>query len=295
MFKKLFNFILFFLLFCALSCKNREDVRPFAPVETFPEDTILQSIKVQRAMIVIAHDDDMCAMAGTVSLLNENGWEIVVISLSKSPARNNAQKEACKNILDTVMFIDLRPDQIRNDYSDEEKGYLAFPKDSFEYVFNKQLISEEYVRHISEFNPTIIFTLDNEMGGYGHPEHVLISQMVLDLAMEKRINPKFIYQSVFTKHMEKSIMNRHERRMKSWGLSGEEWKNAKKIYNVEGMPEPTFQINILPVAQMKMAYLKSYNKRERQIMGFFIPEFEKYKAEEYFAIFDREFFRVIVL
>jgi hypothetical protein len=81
--------------------------------------------------------------------------------------------------------------------------------------------------------------------------------------------------------------------MKSWGFPGDEWEVAKKIYMVEGMPEPTVQINITSEAQLKMDYLRSYNKREREVLGFFIPEFEEYTAEEYFTVFDREFFRVI--
>jgi len=132
------------------------------------------------------------------------------------------------------------------------------------------------------------------MGGYGHPEHVLVSQMVIDLSEEQRITPLYIYQSVFTDHMENTIMRRHAERMKSWGFPGDEWDNAKRIYGVEGMPEPTVEIIIKSEAQFKMDYLRSYNKRERKTLGFFIPEFEKYRAEEYFTIFDREFFRVLL-
>ena len=90
-------------------------------------------------------------------------------------------------------------------------------------------------------------------------------------------------------------MKRHSERMKSWGFPGNEWDYAKKVYRVEGMPEPTVQVKIAGEAQQKMDYLRSYNKRERKTVGFFIPEFEKYSAEEYFTIFDREFFRVIKL
>lgn len=280
------------LLSIVFGC-TREDVRQYAPVENFPDDTLLQTIKNKKAMIVIAHDDDMCAMAGTVSLLNRNGWEMAVVSFSKTPERNEAQIEACTSILDTVIFVELNPEQIRNDKEEERRSYYAFTKDSFDVVFNKAIIEEEFIKHINSINPTIIFTLDNKIGGYGHPEHVLISQMVIDLAMEKRISPSYIYQSVFTDHMENSIMERHSRRMKSWGFPGDEWENAKKIYGVDGMPEPTVQINIIEEAQAKMDYLKSYNKRERKTIGFFVPAFEEYSAEAYFEIFDREFYRVI--
>lgn len=285
--------IFILLLVIIYSCNTREDVTQYAPVENYPNDSLLQTIDNKRAMIVIAHDDDMCALAGTASLLNNRGWEIAVVSFSKSPERDAAQVDACKNILDTVIFVELSPEQIRNDKEKERRGYYAFPKDSFDIVFNKARIEAEYEKHINKFNPTVIFTLDNDMGGYGHPEHVLISQMAIDLANEKRISPLYIYQSVYTDHMENSIMERHSRRMKSWGFPGNEWDNAKKIYGVNGMPEPTVQIKITSQAQVKMDYLRSYNKRERKTLAFFVPEFEKYSADEYFNIFDREFFRVI--
>lgn len=276
-----------------ISCSRREDVRQYAAIESYPDDTILQRIENRRAMIVIAHDDDMCAIAGTASLLNRNGWEIAVVSIARNPERDAAQVKACSRILDTVMFAQLTAKQIRNDNEAERESYYAFPRDSFEIVFNKGIIEEEYLKHINHFKPEVIFTLDNEIGGYGHPEHVLVSQMVIDLAAGGRITPSYIYQSVYTDHMENSIMQRHSERMKSWGFPGDEWDNAKKIYGVNGMPEPTVQINISGEAVPKMDYLRSYNKRERKTLGFFVPEFEKYDAAEYFSIFDREFFRII--
>jgi N-acetylglucosamine malate deacetylase 2 len=287
-------YLIVIIMLAALSaCNSREEIIQFAPVETYPDDTLLQTIHVKRAMIVIAHDDDMCAMAGTMSLLNKAGWEIAVVSITKTAERNASQIEACRHILDTVIFAELSPGQIRNDSEEERESYYAFPKDSFDIVFNMPVIEEEFVRHINSFNPAVIFTLDSDMGGYGHPEHVLISQMVIDLSVEQRITPLYIYQSVFTDHMENTIMRRHSERMKSWGFPGDEWEVAKKIYMADGMPEPTVQINITGEAQLKMDYLRSYNKREREVLGFFIPEFERYTAEEYFKVFDREFFRVL--
>jgi LmbE family N-acetylglucosaminyl deacetylase len=283
--------ILFLLTF--YSCSSREEVSKYAATEIFPEDTLLKTIQPKRAMIVIAHDDDMCAMSGTVSKLNKEGWEIAVVSFSKTPERNEAQIKACRNILDTVMFVELEPEQYRNDLDKEKNANYAISKEKFNDVFNKSIIEIEFINRINKFNPSIIFSLDNEIGGYGHPEHVFISQLLIDLSFEKKISPQFIYQSVFTDHMENSIMKRHSERMKNWGFPGDEWDNAKKIYNVTGMPEPNVQIDISSEAKLKMDYLRSYNKRERQILGFFMPEFEKYNAEEYFQIFNREFFRVI--
>jgi N-acetylglucosamine malate deacetylase 2 len=281
------------LAFTTYSCKNSEYLRQYAAVEVYPGDTLLAQLSVKKAMIVIAHDDDMCAMAGTISLLNKKGWTIAVMSFSKSPERNEAQLKACRNILDTVIFIDLQPEQYRNDMASVKNPYDAIPKSEFDRVFNRSLVAEHYIKEISAFNPSVIFTLDNEMGGYGHPEHVFASQLVIDLAQEKKINPMFIYQSVYTNHMENSIMKRHSERMKSWGFPGDEWEQSKRVYGVTGMPEPTVQFEIKSEAVEKMNYLRSYNKREREILGFFIPDFEDFKADDYFEIFDREFYRII--
>ncbi len=285
----------FFPVFLMLlfSCQQREDVRQYAATESYPEDTVLEAIEVKRAMIVVAHDDDMCAVAGTASLLKKNGWEIAVMSFSKSPEQNAAQLKACSSLSDTVMFVDLKPEQYRNDLANVKEAYYAIPREDFGTVFNRSLVEPEFVNRINEFNPAVIFTLDNEMGGYGHPDHVFVSQLVLDLTLENLISPQYIYQSVYTDHMENTIMKRHSERMKSWGFPGDEWENAKRIYGVEGMPQPNVQLNITSESNVKMDYLRSYNKRERKILGFFIPEFEKYTATEYFTIFDREFYRII--
>lgn len=279
-----------FLLSVVLGC-TREDVTRYAAVETFPADSILQTISNKKAMIVIAHDDDMCAMTGTVSILNKKGWEIRVLSMSKEKSRNDAHRKACKNLLDSVLFFDIAAHEFRFDTADIK--YNAVPKEKFNSMFNRSLVKQKLMEQVNQFNPSVIFTLDNEIGGYGHPEHVFISQLVLDLARADTLHVEYIYQSVFTDHMEKSIMERHSKRMVSWGFPGDGWDKAKQAYKVQGMPEPSVQINIRNEAQAKMDYLKSYNKRERETMGFFIPAFEDYSAEEYFKIFDREFYRVI--
>ena len=275
-----------------ISCGVSDEIKQYAATETYPNDTKLESVTEKKALIVVAHDDDMCAMSGTMSKLNNNGWEIGIVSFSQTPERDNAQIQACKNILDTVFFVQLKPEQIRNDNENSKPRYSAFPKANFNTVFNIKTIEKNYLEIIRNFNPAVIFTLDNEIGAYGHPEHVLISQMVLDWAEKKIIHPQYIYQSVYTPHMQESIMQRHSERMKSWGYPSDEWEKAKKTYGIQGLPMPDVQINITSEAEQKMAYLRSYNERERKTIGFYVPEFEKYPAEKYFAVFDREFYRV---
>ena len=275
------------------SCKVKEDISRYAPTEKYPVDVTLNSINNKKAMIVIAHDDDMCGTTGTISMLNNAGWEIRVLSFPQHEERNKAHRRACKNILDSVQFFNISHKEFRNDLNKTEKLYEAISKIRFKKIFNYEIVEKQLIKQVNDFEPAVIFTLDNLVGAYGHPEHVFISQMVLDLSKADSISPSYIYQNVLTDHMENTIMARHSKRMKEWGFAGDDWKITKQTYEVDGQPEPNTEINIEKYAQQKMNYLKSYNERERKIMGFYIPAFEDYNAEEYFKIFDREFYRVI--
>jgi hypothetical protein len=226
-------------------------------------------------------------------MLNKNGWEIRVLSFPQTEERNKAHIAACSNILDSVLFFSFTHNEYRNDVETTEKLYEPIPTSRFSEIFNTELVQEELINKVNAFSPTIIFSLDNEIGGYGHPEHVFISQMILDLIKADSISANYVFQNVWTKHMEITIMQRLSEKMKSWGVEGDGWEKAKKTYNVKGTPEPTAQIHISTEAKEKMDYLMSYNERERTTMGFYIPAFQEYTAEEYFSIFDREFYRVI--
>ena len=294
--KKINQVSLFLLIGLITSCKisiSEADLTKYTATESYSIDNNLEGITSKRAMVIIAHDDDMCCMTGTLSQLNKNGWDIRVISFPQTEVRNIAHMRACENILDSVTFFNFEHADFRNDIDTTEKLFRAVRKDRFKEIFNHEIVEKNLIEEVNAFNPSVIFTLDNEIGGYGHPEHVFLSQMVLNLSNEGSITPKYIYQSVFTNHMENTIMQRHSDQMKKWGYKGDGWEHAKTTYEVDGAPEPNVQVFIESEAEDKMNYLKSYNERERKVIGFYIPYFEEFQAEDYFRTFNREFYRVI--
>lgn len=282
------------LIFYIISCGRKEEVAQYAAIENYPEDTILSSLENKRAMIVTAHDDDMCLISGTASKLNKSGWEVVHLFIpNQDNKRNKAHLKATSHVLDSVLYLPLKDKEVRYDLDEVEYSWAAVPRNKFSEIYNYPAVRTELIKMINDFSPSVIFTLDNEIGGYGHPDHVFMSQLILDLAGEQKISPEYVYQSVMTDYMEKSIIEeRHSRRMRSWGYDGDGWIKARKIYQVDGMPEPDVEINIVSEAGNKMKYLRSYNEREKKTLGFFIPAFEDYEAKEYFSIFNREFFRI---
>jgi LmbE family N-acetylglucosaminyl deacetylase len=171
--------------------------------------------------------------------------------------------------------------------------YLPIPYIEIKQQFLTEKVKDALIKKINEFRPSIIFTLDNVKGGYGHPEHIFISQLVKDLFEEDEIDIIKIYQSVYTDHMEAEIVDKWlAEKMKKWGYPHAS-TIANQLYNIEGMPEPTVQVNILQSADTKMKYLRAYPENVRKNLRKFIPYYEDFDAESYFSLFDREFFRVI--
>ena len=127
-------YTLIFGLFLLTSCKVKEDITQYAPTETYPEDEILDKLNNKKAMIVIAHDDDMCGMSGTISMLNEKNWEINVLSFTISEERNKAHQKACENILDSVQFFSITNKEYRNDLESNQKLHQAIAKIKFKKI-----------------------------------------------------------------------------------------------------------------------------------------------------------------
>ncbi|MBB6609881.1 PIG-L family deacetylase [Pontibacter sp. Tf4] len=270
------------------------DLTALAPTETFQDDTFLSAATQKRALIVTAHDDDLVGMSGTIAKLQQNGWDIKQITFtSESPERDTALVQAAQLIMDDVEFIWKAHDQRRSDFSQTEAPYMPIAKAEIDKVFNKAELAQLLTQKINDYNPTVIFTMDSEIGGYGHPEHVLISQLVADLFNSGTIKAGHIYQTVYPDSMEDKILKeRLTKQLEEWGYPNP-YMLALEAYNSDGMPEPTTQVNIQEQANTKMEFIRSFREEELNAIGKFIPMFQDFDAETYFKVFDREFFRVI--
>lgn len=261
-----------------------------AATETYPDDQYLDTVTIKKALIIVAHDDDDCAMSGTIAKLKANGWQIKQLSFVTHVP--DAGSHPANIICDGNELI-VKEGLYRTGLDTMKYPYVPIPKEEMEKQFLKEKITSALLTITDRFQPTVIFTLDNEMGGYGHPEHIYISQLVVDLVKTKRIQARRIYQSVFTDHMEKEIVDTWlYNKMKNSGYPNAT-ETAKALYHLDGMPAPTTQINIRQYGDKKMAYLRAYPENVKKNLRKFIPYFEDFDAATYFSIFDREFFRVI--
>jgi LmbE family N-acetylglucosaminyl deacetylase len=278
----------------SFACKEKvttETLKKFAATESYPTDSYLDTVQNKRALVIVAHDDDDCIMSGTLAMLKTQGWIIKQYCLEKhqgvDPDRHPS--ELISNGSELILSNDayrVAPDTLHHE---------AYPMSYAEIdkQFYTAKVATALTALINQFSPSVIFTLDDVKGGYGHPDHVFISRLVADAAVRKVIPCMRIYQVVYTPHMENEIVFHWlDKRLKEWGYPNHSL-TANRMYNVGGMPEPTVQVNISKFAHVKMKYLLAYNEDVRKNFRQFIPYYEEFDAETYFGIFDREFFRVI--
>jgi len=282
------------MVFNFLGCQKSatvEDLEKFVATETFPTDDFLDTVSNKRALIIVAHDDDDCAMSGTIAKLSAEGWKIRQLSLQNHIITKTGRNPA--NIICEGNELLLEDGYYRIGLDTMRNPYLPIPYDEIIEQFLTDKVENAIREKVNDFNPSVIFTLDNIKGGYGHPEHIFISQLVKEMFEERKIEIDRIYQSVYTDHMEKEIVDKWlAERMKRWGYPNAS-DIANEMYGINGMPEATVQINITEVAETKMKCLRAYDEDVRKNLRKFIPYYEEFAAETYFGIFNNEFFRVI--
>lgn len=271
-------------------------LKSLAAKEVYPDDTYLAKEPDKKALIIVAHDDDMIGSSGTISMLCDGGWQIREMCfyqqgglyLKKDSLKNPVRKKDLQTVarlqgVKEVFPIDFN---FRRDMS-AEKSYMPIPYSQFGNSFMMDSLEKYIGGYIEKYKPTVIFTLDNIIGGYGHPDHVLISQVVLAYCNkhkdEEGFSVKKIYQPVFPPSLAENIFG-----------SLPVYQEAKKVYAAPGMPNPDVQVNITRYGALKKKALASYSTEQNSIRKFW-PYYYWYPSWIYFSIFDRDFFRVITI
>jgi LmbE family N-acetylglucosaminyl deacetylase len=260
----------------------------FSPREKFPYDTYLSAMDHKKALAIVAHDDDLAFFAGTFAILREMGWEVDYVSFYKG--KNDDYEILRKGELKKVSAIQGFKNLFVVDFEflinpDAEQTYMPVPYENFETHFKMDSLRLIFREIILESKPAVIFSLDDVIGGYGHPEHIIVGQSIISVSKtlkEERLwNVEKVYQGVFP-HSHETAVNKNL----------PVYREALKIYHPDGMPDPDVQIHIKKHHKEKMAVLKSYASQHRNIKKFAVY-YHYYPSWLYFRIFDREFFRVV--
>ena len=260
------------------------------PKEKYPEDTYLKNEQNKTALIIVAHDDDAVTFCGTTSLLVENGWDISFmcfytnlwkpeeIPIRKLEMEKVAEIQGFKN-LEMIDFT------LRNSLDTVKKPWMPIPYNQFPEYFKIDSLKMYIQEAIFKYKPSVIFMIDNVIGLYGHPEHVLVGQVVEEICKLNKDSLDFsvgkIYQLVLPHSQAEKIMGNKDT-----------YQNGKIIYGCNGMPPPDVQINISSFAKTKKKVFFAHASQHRNLKKF-IPYYHYYPGWIYFRIFNNEYFKVI--
>lgn len=283
--------------------------------EAYPEDAFLKSETNRRALIIVAHDDDCYGCAGTVRELCEKGWEVSACCFYPEPVseeladRNRSRKEGirkCSKLLGLEGFIGI---DMNLRISPAEEAYRSIPYTEFEEVYLMDSVKSVISQIITRDAPSVIFTLDDSIGLYGHPEHVLISQMITSICKDQRSQEDFpvkrIYQSVLPPDMAEGILVKYsklhpylncKRLYWHWTQRYRDSENiyteAKQTYGCSGMPSPDVEISVREYSRYRKGFITCF-PTERKNFKRFVPFFHWYTHRIYYGVFDKEYFRIL--
>ncbi|MBK9013386.1 MAG: PIG-L family deacetylase [Saprospiraceae bacterium] len=256
--------------------------------DTYKEDVFLQSETNKTALIIVAHDDDAISMSGTISYLCDNGWDVRELCFyqgweDKDSIRKRDLESAVSLLgMKSVEYYDI---ELRKGRDKIEKPWLPIPYSDFDSSYNREIAHKHIENFIFNNKPSVIFTLDDIMGGYGHPDHVVISKLILDFCMQHQNDSAFsverIYQAVFDPEMNERILK-----------DMEAFKLAKKVYKVETSPKPNVYLSLKGREVIKKQALLTYPTEQNSLTKIW-PYYNYYPANIYFKIFNKEYYRVL--
>jgi len=285
------------------------------PSEIYPEVANLVSIDNKKALIIVAHHDDMFGCVAFTKWLCDNNWDVRAFYFRSPPYRKDTIREQ-NGILSTSKVSEiiglkeftlieqsLRKDTIIDD--------LNIPYEEFKNVFEIDTITCVISDLIATHKPSIIFTLDDIIGFYGHSDHVFVSRTITNVCQQNKSNQSFpvqlIYQTVYTPSQVEGVMVNYQKLhhfknlwgirelIRNKGFNESVYTKAKEIYDCDGMPSPNVQFKLDSLSMYKRRFLVSWAPSEKKNLKRFIPFCYWYPNWIYYKMFNFEYFRIINL
>ena len=237
----------------------------------------------EKVMFIFPHPDDEITSSGTLKLLDQQGIETSLITFTHGEAGgNNGMVDETDPVKKKIALAKIREQELRAvgrllgvdnqeilDYPDS--GIKDIPADSL-----KKIIREKIARYL----PTVLFTYDDVIGLYGHPDHRLIAQYTKEIFLEERgksgFSPKRLYQVTLPAPMIATAKK----------ISASFKRNFS---NNTTLPTPTMAVKISPVGEFKKQAMLLHTS-QRPTFNDMQPYFDKIPAWVYFRVFDKEYY-----
>ena len=250
----------------------------------------------KKALAIFAHPDDEITIIGTMRMLKSQGVETSICYMTRGEAGLNGSiidVSKIKELSDTSLnklkkalgqrrtkevdhvasILQLNHHEM---FDFPDSGTSTIPMDSLKKVV--RLL-------IKKYHPSILFTLDDKVGLYGHPDHRNVSKAVMEVFEKEKgkadFSPQKLYQVTLPKDMIAFALKMAEGFRKNYPKDPE-----------KGLPTADVCVNITPYGRFKRDCMLAHVS-QRPTFDDMQPGFATLPHWLYFRIFDREYFHVI--
>ena len=152
----------------------------------------VETNEIEKVLVVFAHQDDELLVAGTLAGLDAAGVETMLLTLTNGDGSANPGQSTEDRIAERAANLNDLADVVGVDSVEQgffsDSGFMDVPDDEI-----KQVILEK----INDYQPDTIFTWDTVKGLYGHPHHIRIGQLAVEVCEENDENPEFPVEVVY--------------------------------------------------------------------------------------------------
>lgn len=135
---------------------------------------------------------------------------------------------------------------------------------------------------IQKYKPSILFTYDTALGGYGHPEHrisaIAVNKVFQKYKKDSLFSVVSIFQFTLSKKLEQLVLG-----------SKESYKNASKVTGNKKLPNPTIAFDISKEWNVKRNAAFLYTSQAEILKKFYLLP-EPSDTTDHYESFDREYY-----
>jgi LmbE family N-acetylglucosaminyl deacetylase len=267
------------LFFVMISCSDKGiDYIKYKETQDYRIPLFEDTIKNKIALFIFPHPDDEIVCAGTIATLKKNGWRLNLLTLTQGqPDEKIIRKNEWTKAVNELAFDNYEiSDLPNNSWDNVMRNNISFWYD------NEDSLEIIVYNSIQKYRPTILFTYDTAIGGYGHPEHRISALAVNNVFQKHKLGPSFSVKSIF----QITLPEKQELLMLN---SVQSYKNAIKLTGNKTLPEPTVAFDISKHWGLKRKAASIYTSQIESMKKFFLlPEIKD--STNHYKTFDREYY-----
>lgn len=233
------------------------------------------------ALFIFPHPDDEIVCAGTIATLKQQGWKVNLLTLTQGkPEEKEIRKAEWQNAvkalaIDGSQLLDLP----NNSWEDIQANKLHF--------WDQQMDSVRNIIYnaIKQYSPSLLFTYDEVMGGYGHPEHRLTASATHKVFEQHKDDSSFapiaIMQITLSDQLEKALLGSLDSYKKAVAGSGKD------------LPAPDIAFDITSVWPVKGKAASVYTSQYKTLRKFYLLP-DQTDTTKHYSAFSREYYTKVI-